>query len=307
MSADADAGTAGETRTGRGRKATSNGFVTDTYVNLKRWVLKTVRNPFVVTFSLVNPLMFLVLFTEVFGGIAGGAIGGNVGGNVSYTTYLVPAIAIQVSLISATTSGIGLVEDIESGMFEKALVSPMHRGAVFLGKSLSEVLRIVVQICIVLTFGYVLLWLDTGGNTGPYVATGLPGAVGIVVVGIVFSIWFTAFSNVMALVTRDQESTMISVNVLQFPLLFLSSAFLPLEALPGWVRVIASLNPITYGIDAARALMFGRDVMNAIEVTAFGGIWNTLVPALGVLVALDLALGAVAVHYMVRATSAEAR
>ncbi|MFC6725599.1 ABC transporter permease [Halobium palmae] len=291
----------------RGRKATANGFAVDTWVNLKRWVLKTVRNPFVMTFSLLNPIMFLVLFTEVFGGITGGAIGRSVGGDVSYVTYLVPAIAIQVSLIAATTSGIGLVEDIESGMFEKALASPMHRGAVFLGKSLSEVLRIVVQVSIILTFGYVLLWLDTGGNTGEYVATGLLGAVGIVIVGILFSIWFTAFSNVMALVTRDQESTMIGVNILQFPLLFLSSAFLPLEVLPGWVRVVAAVNPITYGVDAARALMFGRDVMTVFEVTAFGGLWNTVVPTLAVLAALDLALGSVAVYYMARATSAEAR
>ncbi|ESP87100.1 ABC transporter permease [Candidatus Halobonum tyrrellensis] len=303
---ESDAGTAAGTGNSRA-EASGNGFLTDTWVNLKRWMLKTARNPFVLTFSLLNPLMFLVLFTEVFGGVTGGAIGGSVGADVNYTTYLVPAIAIQVSLVSATTSGIGLVEDIESGMFEKALVSPMHRGAVFLGKSLSEVLRIVVQVCIVLTFGYVLLWLDTGGNTGPYVATGLPGAVGIVVVGIVFSVWFTAFSNIMALVTRDQESTMLSVNILQFPLLFLSSAFLPLESLPGWVRVVASLNPITYGIDAARALMFGRDVMSVVEVTAFGGVWNTLVPALAVLVTLDIAFGAVAVYYMARATSAEAR
>ncbi|GGL33151.1 transport permease protein [Halarchaeum grantii] len=290
-----------------GEKAAGNGFVVDTWVNLKRWLIKTTRNPFVLVFSLLNPIMFLVLFTEVFGGITGGAIGSAVGGDTSYITFLVPAIAIQVSLIAATTSGIGLVEDIESGMFEKALVSPMHRGAVFLGKSLSEVLRIVVQVCIILVFGYVLLWIDTGGDPGTYVATGLAGAVGIVLVGVLFSVWFTAFSNVMALVTRDQESTMISVNVLQFPLLFLSSAFLPLDALPGWVQVVASLNPLTYGIDAARALMFGRDVMTAIEVSAFGGIWNTLAPAVVVLGALDLALGVVAVYFMARATSADAR
>ncbi|WP_435178309.1 ABC transporter permease [Halorussus sp. AFM4] len=306
MSTDTDAGGA----TGgaeRGRKATGNGFLTDTWVNLRRWLLKTVRNPFVMTFSLLNPVMFLVLFTEVFGQITGGAIGQSVGSDASYVTYLVPAIAIQVSLIAATTSGIGLVEDIESGMFEKALVSPMHRGAVFLGKSLSEVLRIVVQVCIILTFGYLLLWFDTGGNPGEYVATGLLGGAGIVLVGIFFSVWFTAFSNIMALVTRDQESTMISVNILQFPLLFLSSAFLPLEILPGWVQTVAALNPITYGVDAARALMFGQDVMTVIDVTAFGGVWNTLVPAFAVLGALDLALGGVAVYYMARATSAEAR
>ncbi|GAD53012.1 ABC transporter, permease protein [Halarchaeum acidiphilum MH1-52-1] len=290
-----------------GRKAAGNGFLTDTWVNLKRWMLKTVRNPFVMTFSLINPVMFLVLFTQVFGGVAGGAISDSVGGSASYVTYLVPAIAIQVALIGATSSGVGLVNDIESGMFEKALVSPMHRGAIFLGKSLSEVLRIVLQVCIILVVGFPMFYLDAGGSLGDYVATGVLGAIGIVCVGVLFAIWFTALSNIVALVTRDQESTMIGVNIVQFPLLFLSSAFLPLDSLPGWVQVVAAFNPVTYGVDAARALMFGRDVMTLIDVTAFGGMWNTLVPAVAVLGALDIALGALAVYFIARSTSAEAR
>ncbi|GAB3684020.1 ABC transporter permease [Salinarchaeum chitinilyticum] len=289
------------------RKTAGNGFARDTWINLKRWLLKTVRNPFVVTSSLLNPIIFLVLFTEVFGGIAEGAIGQSLGTEVSYVVFLVPAIVIQTALIAATTSGIGLVDDIENGMFEKVLVSPMHRGAVFLGKSLSEVLRIVVQVAIVLTLGYVLLYLDTGAAPTEFVATGALGVLGIVAVAIVFSIWFTAFSNVMALWTRDQESTIIAVNLLQFPLLFLSSAFLPLESLPNWVQTVAALNPITYGVDATRALMLGEDVMTVIEISAFGGIWNTLVPALAVLVALDVILGGIAVYFLNSASSSDVR
>ncbi|ELY65542.1 ABC transporter permease [Natrinema versiforme] len=288
-----------------GRKTSGNGFVGDTWINLKRWVLKTTRNPFVMTVSLLNPIIFLVLFTEVFGQITAGAVSQSLGTEASYVTYLVPAIVIQTALIAATTSGIGLVEDIENGMFEKVLVSPMHRGAVFLGKSLSEVLRIVVQVTIILVLGYVLLALDTGASLDEYIATGVPGALGIVAVAIVFSVWFTALSNVVALLTRDQESTIIAVNLLQFPLLFLSSAFLPLEILPGWVQTVAALNPITYGVDAARALMFGQDVMTVIEVSSFGGLWNTLVPALAVLAALDLVLGAVAVSSLNSASSSD--
>ena len=299
MSADA------ETGTGTGRKTAGNGFVGDTWINLKRWLLKTTRNPFVMTVSLLNPIIFLVLFTEVFGQITSGAISQSLGTEASYVTFLVPAIVIQTALIAATTSGIGLVEDIENGMFEKVLVSPMHRGAIFLGKSLSEVIRIVVQITIILVLGYVLLYLDTGASLTDYVETGVLGAVGIVAVAIVFSIWFTALSNVVALITRDQESTIIAVNLLQFPLLFLSSAFLPVEVLPDWVQTIAALNPITYGVDAARALMYGQDVMTVLEVSAFGGMWNTLVPALAILGALDLVLGAVAVYFLNSASSSD--
>lgn len=120
-----------------------------------------------------------------------------------------------------------------------------------------------------------------------------------------FAIWFTAFSNIVALVTRDQESTIIGANLLQFPLLFVSSAFLPVEVLPNWVQTVATVNPITYGVDGVRALMLGRDVLTVIDVSTFGGIWDTLIPALAILLALDLVLGAIAVRYLNRASSSQ--
>jgi ABC-2 type transport system permease protein len=272
-----------------------NSLAGDVWSNFKRWNLKAVRNPFVLVVSLVQPIIFLILFTQIFGGVATSAI--NQGGaGISYETYLVPAIAIQVSLAAAATSGVGLVNDIESGMFEKVLVTPMSRVGVFVGKTAAEVLRIAVQILIILGLGVLL---------GAEIATGLAGALGIVVVGILFSLWFVSLSNALAVVTKDQESTIIGANLLQFPLLFVSSAFLPLQALPGWVQTVAQFNPVTYGVDAARAIILGRDVMTVVEVTAFGGLWNSVVPGVAVLVALDLVLGAVAIGLLRRATSSD--
>lgn len=290
-----------------GTKSSGNGFVIDVWINLKRWVVKTTRNPFVVVSSLVQPIIFLVLFTEVFGGVVGGALSEALGPGVNYVTYLTPAIIIQSALVAAAGSGIGLVDDMESGMFEKVLVSPINRVAMFLGKALSEVVRIVVQTLIILALGYVLVWLDTGGNVGTYIETGIVGAAGIIGVAIVFAIWFTAFSNIIALATRDQESTIIGANLLQFPLLFVSSAFIPIRNLPEWVQVVATYNPITYGVDAVRALMLGQDVLSVIEITTFSGIWNTLVPALTVLIVLDFLLGGIAVYYLNRASSSGVR
>jgi ABC-2 type transport system permease protein len=271
-----------------------NTLLGDVWVNFKRWNLKAVRNPFVLVVSLVQPIIFLVLFTQVFGQIAGGAINRGAGPAITYETYLVPAIAIQVALAAAITSGIGLVNDIENGMFEKTLVSPMNRGAVFVGKTAAEVFRIAIQIAIILGLGVLL---------GAEIATGVVGAVGIVAVGVLFSLWFVSFSNALAVLTKDQESTIIGANLLQFPLLFLSSAFLPLSALPEWIQTFARFNPVTYGVDAARAIMLDADVMTVLEVSRFGGLWDTLVPALVVLGALDLALGAVAVVLLRRASS----
>ena len=274
-----------------------NTFVGDVWVNFKRWNLKAVRNPFVLVVSLVQPIIFLVLFTEVFGNVAGSAVNRGLPG-ITYETYLVPAIAIQVALAAAITSGVGLVNDIENGMFEKVLVTPMNRTAVFVGKTAAEVFRIAVQIAIILGLGVLL---------GAEIATGVVGVVGIIAVGILFSLWFVAFSNALAILTRDQESTIIGANLLQFPLLFLSSAFLPLEALPDWIQTFARFNPVTYGVDAARSLMIDRDVMTVIDVTWFDGTLDGVVPGVGVLIGLDLLLGAIAVYLLSRASSSDVK
>ncbi|AGB16814.1 ABC-type polysaccharide/polyol phosphate export systems, permease component [Halovivax ruber XH-70] len=288
---------AAESTTDREPARTTNTFVGDVWVNFKRWNLKAVRNPFVLVVSLAQPFIFLVLFTEVFGNVAGEAVSRGLPG-VNYTTFLVPAIAIQVALASAVTSGIGLVNDIENGMFEKVLVSPMNRTAVFVGKTAAEVVRIAIQIGIILGLGVAL---------GAEIATGVVGAVGIIAVGIVFSLWFIAFSNTLAVLTRDQESTIIGANLLQFPLLFLSSAFLPLSTLPTWIQAFARLNPVTYGVDATRAIMLDEDVMTVLDVTTFGGALDTILPAVAVLIGLAVVLGAIAIYLLSRATSSDVR
>ncbi|WP_241989419.1 ABC transporter permease [Halorubrum sp. SP9] len=300
--ASADGATAAtdETRAatdGRGPVGSGNSFFGDVWVNFKRWNLKAVRNPFVLVVSLVQPIIFLVLFTEVFGTVAGGAVNQGIPG-ISYETYLVPAIAVQVALAAAITSGVGLVNDIENGMFEKVLVTPMNRTAVFVGKTAAEVFRIAVQIAIIIGLGVAL---------GAEVVSGVVGVVGIVAVGILFSLWFVAFSNALALLTRDQESTIIGANLLQFPLLFLSSAFLPLGALPGWIQTFARFNPVTYGVDAARSLMVDRDVMTVIDVSWFGGTLDGVAPGVAVLAGLDLLLGGVAVYLLSRASSSDVK
>jgi ABC-2 type transport system permease protein len=273
----------------------SNSYLGEVWVNFKRWNLKAVRNPFVLVVSLVQPVIFLVLFTQVFGGVAGDALSRG-GAGISYETYLVPAIAVQVAIAAAATSGVGLVNDIENGMFEKVLVSPMSRSAVFLGKTAAELLRIAVQTGIILGLGVVL---------GAEIGTGIVGALGIIVVGIVFSLWFIGFSNSLAVLTKDQESTIIGANLLQFPLLFLSSAFLPLETLPEWIQTVAKFNPVTYGVDAARSLMLNADAASVFSASGFGPVWNAVLPAVGVLLALDLLFGGIAVAMIRRASSSK--
>jgi ABC-2 type transport system permease protein len=289
------------------QKAPGNSSVADMRISLKRWLIKTSRNPFVTFSSLIQPVIFFVLMAEVLGAITGGALSQTVGSDINYITYLTPAIVIQSALAAAAVSGIGLVDDMGTGMFEKLLASPMNRGAMFLGKVLSEVVRIAIQTMVILLLGYVMLSLTSGASIGSYLRTGVPGIVGIIVVVVLFGGAFMAFSNIVALVTRDQEATTMIANLLTFPLLFISSAFVPLEVLPGWIQTVAVVNPITYGVDGVRAFMLGQDVMTVFNVTAFAGLWNTVVPAVAVLIGFNIVLGGIAVRLLNQASKVEVR
>ncbi|ELY86141.1 ABC transporter permease [Natrialba taiwanensis] len=287
------------------QKAPGNSSVADMQISVKRWLVKTSRNPFVTFSSLIQPVIFFVLMAEVLGAIVSGALAQTVGSDINYITYLTPAIVIQSALAAAAVSGIGLVDDMDTGMFEKLLASPMDRGAMFLGKVLSEVVRIVVQTTIILLLGYVMLYLQSGASVGSYLQTGLLGFIGVIAIAVIFGGAFMAFSNIVALVTHDQEATTMIANLLTFPLLFISSAFVPLEVLPGWIQSVAVVNPITYGVDGVRAFMLGQNVMTVFDVTAFSGLWNTVIPVVAVLIGFNVVLGGIAVHLLNRASKAK--
>lgn len=259
------------------KQASGNSFLGDIWTNFVRWNVKKLREPFVLLFALVEPVIFFVLFSQVFGQLATRAVPGG-----DYLAYLLPAIVIQSALITAAGSGIGFVQDIETGMFEKTLVSPMSRTAVFAGKALSDLLLIVLPVLILVGLGYVL---------GARVTTGVVGAVGILGVTLVFSVWYTALSNILGVVTRSSRATGIGTNIIHLPLLFASSAFVPADALPSWLRMVSAVNPITYGVDAARALMLT------------GWSWGVIGQSLAVLVVLDLVVGGLAVYFLTHASS----
>lgn len=272
-----------------------NSFLGDVCVNGQRWTRKTLRNPSRPILEVALGVFALLMFTSVFGDVGELALDRGGFGDVGYVTFILPAVVVQVSMASALSSGMGLVADLDSGMFEKTVASPMSWTAVFTGKALSELLRIACHVLVVLGIGIAM---------GATVETGLLGVLGVVTVCLLVGLWFMALSNVIALVTRDQEALDAAGNLLLFPLLFLSSGFLPVESLPETVQTIATANPITYAIDAVRSLLLGRDVLTVVEVSWTGGIGDTLGPALLVLLGLNLVFGATAVGLLGRASSA---
>ncbi len=271
-----------------------NSFLGDVRVNAERWTRKAIRNPTAFVLEIVVATFSLVLFSAVFGDVGAVALERAGFTDVDYVTYLLPAVLLQATMGSAFTSGMGLVGDLESGMFEKTVVTPMSWTAVFAGKAVSELACIVVQLLAVVALAVAM---------GARIETGVAGLAGVLAVCLLVGLLFMAVSNVVGLVTRDDEVVNAASMLFMFSMLFLSPAFVPLSA---DVEFVATFNPVTYGVDAVRALVLGEDVLSVVSVTRFGGVADTLVPAVGVLVALNLAMGALAVSLLGRASSAEA-
>lgn len=275
-----------------------NSFIGDVWANFKRWLIKFFRSSHTVIMDLMQPILFLILFVEVFGDIVSNPISGVLGGEVEYVTFLLPAISIQVAVMTGMSSGVGLVRDIEEWIFEKVMVSPMSATAVFIGKTTSELVRIAAQIAIILALGIAL---------GAKISTGILGMLGIIGVGLLFSIVFISLTTSISMITKDLGALQAILMPIMFPLLFLSSAFLPLKILPDWIQIFGKFNPITYGVDAARAITLGKDVMTTIEFNALSGMWNTVVPAISILLIYIIILGGIAIYAIKRGTSSETK
>jgi ABC-2 type transport system permease protein len=271
-----------------------NSLPRDVWVNFKRWSRKALRNPTAFFLEIVVGVFSLLLFSAVFGDVGELALQSAGYGDVDYLTYLVPAVFMQATMGSAFTSGVGIVGDLKSGMFEKVTVTPMGWTAVLLGKAAADLLRILVQVLVVLALAVAL---------GASVETGAAGVVGIAAVSLLVGLLFMSVANILGVLVRDEEAINAASMLFMFPLLFLSPAFIPVADDIEW---LARLNPITYGVDAIRTLVLGEDVMTVLSVTRFGGIYDTLVPAVAILVGLNLVVGAAAVWVLRRASSVDA-
>ena len=226
-----------------------------------RQMKKLVRTPLLLFFALFQPLLFLLLFSQVFTNLAdlpGFAYD-------SYLQFLVPSIIALTALNSAFQSGIGMVTDIEDGMLDKFLIAPIRRSSILLGKIFADASRIAMQAGMIVVVSLVM---------GARFETGILGILVMIVLAALFGVAWAGLSNVVALRTGNGELTMVIGILITFPVLFLSTAFMPEALLPEWLDTVAGLNPITYIVEAVRALVNDgwdwRSVWEALAVT--GGL-----------------------------------
>jgi ABC-2 type transport system permease protein len=233
-------------------------FLSETWALYRRALRKLFRRPVILYFSLVQPMIWLLLFGQVFNRVTQAPGFENAFGGQSYLAFFAPAIILQTFLFGSAQSGLGLINDLDSGFLSKLLTTPINRLSILLGKVLGDLTRMLVQaiIILVVTFLAGLRFGDGIEMTITY-QYGLLGIIGALGISLLFGLMLAGLNVAIALTTRNTEATFLIANFLTLPLIFTSSALLPLELLPGWLNTIARVNPVTYTINALRVLLYG--------------------------------------------------
>lgn len=241
----------------------ATGFVADTWNVMVRELKPVFREPASVLFAMVQPLVFLALFAPLLPDVDGSAL-----------QWFVPGIVAMTALMGASFTGANLTNEIMTGSHERLLVSPLNRSSLLVGRALKEVVPMLMQSAIILLvvtpFSFDLH---------------LPGVlVGLLMLAL-FSVGVGALSFALALVSKDQEWLFWTVQqTMIFPVLLLAGMMLPIgEDSPGWLRVASGLNPLTYVVEAERALFAGSF---PVDTVALGFAGAGAVAVVGVLVGL---------------------
>ena len=203
---------------------------------------KVRRNSRILLFSTIQPLMQLVLFAYVFGAVA------TVGRGISYKDFVVPAVLVQTMVFAAMGSGVGIATDLHTGMIDRFRSLPIARSAFLLGRTVSDSSRLGIQAVLLVVASMII---------GFRFHAGLPAAIGMTVVVVLFGMALCSFSAWIGLSIGDPEAVQAAVFIPILPLVFTSSAFAPIDRLPGWMQPLARANPVTAAIDLARGLALG--------------------------------------------------
>jgi len=216
-------------------------YATQTFAVAAAEVQKLYHDPFELLTRAVQPVLWLMLFGEVMAQVRGVAPG-----NIPYLDFLAAGILAQSALFVAIFYGISAIWERDLGVLQRYLVSPAPRSALVLGKALSAGVRALSQAAIV----YVLaLLLGVGINLNPL---SILGVAAVIVLG---SALFSTLSLMIACIVKTRERFMGIGQVLTMPIFFASNAIYPLSLMPGWLRAVSHANPLTYEVDALRALM----------------------------------------------------
>ncbi len=215
--------------------------ITDAGVVSVRNLRHFVRQPDLLVFSTIQPIMFVLLFTYVFGG----AISHSLPPGVSYIDYLLPGILVQSVTFRASMTAIGLSDDLKLGVIDRFRSMPMARSAVLIGRTTADLVRNVLIILLMIIVGYIIGFRFQAGVVQALACIALVSAFGLALS------WIFAF---VAFTVRSAEAAQSAGFVILFPLVFASSVFVPVSSMPSWLQTFARLSPVSLTANAARSL-----------------------------------------------------
>ena len=226
------------------------------------------RQPQLLIFSTVQPIMFVLLFAYVFGG----AIKGSLPKGVSYIDFLLPGIFVQSVAFRATQTAVGLSQDLERGVVDRFRSMPMARSAVLVGRTIADLVRNIAIIGLMIVVGYIIGFRFEGG-----VLEAIAAIVVVALFGLALS-WIFAF---VALTVRGAEAAQAAGFVVIFPLVFASSVFVPTSTMPDWLQAFAKVSPVTLTANTARGFSLEHGIPSSL-----GGCLAWIVGLLAVFVPL---------------------
>jgi ABC-2 type transport system permease protein len=216
-------------------------FVEKTFTIVGLEARKMRHDPTDIFTRAVQPALWLLVFGEVLGRVRAIPTGGR-----PYLDFLAPGILAQSVLFIAIFAGIAIIWERDLGIIHKFLASPTPRAALVLGKAFAAGVRGLTQAVIV----YLLaLILGVHMNWNPL------NILGVIVIVILGAACFSTFSLIIACLVKTRERFMGIGQVLTMPLFFASNAIYPILLMPTWLQVVARCNPLSYEVDALRALM----------------------------------------------------
>ncbi|HEY1596408.1 MAG TPA: ABC transporter permease, partial [Thermoleophilaceae bacterium] len=237
--------------------------VTDARVVTGRNLRHFIRQPQLLIFSTVQPIMFVLLFAYVFGG----AVRGSLPDGITYIDFLLPGIFVQSVAFRATQTAVGLSEDLERGVVDRFRSMPMARSAVLVGRTTADLVRNVLIIILMIVIGYAIGFRFHAGFFQAVASIAVVAAFGLALS------WIFAY---VALTVQGAEAAQSAGFVVIFPLVFASSVFVPVASMPAWLQTIARVSPVTLTANTARSLALLRGVP--------GSLWGAVAWIVGLLV-----------------------
>lgn len=235
-----------------------------TYALAVRDLLRVVRQPWFIAVTLVQPVIWLLLYGALFERTI--EIPGFVGGD--YRQYLAPGVLVMTAFFSSGWSGMSMIEDLDRGVTDRLLVTPVRRMPLIGARVLQNLAGLTIQSLLIVGLAFA---------TGVSFGGGVAGIAALVFAAGLLGTGFSALSNALALVTRQRESVIGAVTFLQLPLTFLSTAFMQPALMPDWIATIATYNPVDWAIRAGR------------EAVALNPDWSAVAGYCGLLAGFALA------------------